>query len=103
MTLLFKETAIEDILASQRYIDGPLHNSGAAKKLTRMIYDAAVLLCDNPYMGAPLNGKYEIGTDLRYLIVAKHLLFYRVSGDSVTATRVLDGRQDYMAILLSEL
>ena len=99
MKIEFKETAVEDILHAQRYISEQLHSPSAAKKLASAIYDAAMLLCDNPFMGAPLSGKYELDTDLRYFIVAKHLIFYRVSGERITVIRVLDGRQDYMSVL----
>lgn len=50
-------------------------------------------------MGTPLNTRYDIETDLRYLLVAKRLIFYRVREDRIEVTRVLDGRQDYLAIL----
>lgn len=51
-------------------------------------------------MGAELSEKYDVDTDLRYLIVSKHLVFYRVVNEEhIEVTRVLDGRQDYMAIL----
>ena len=59
-----------------------------------------MLLADNPYMGAALAGKYPVETDLRFLIVSKHLVFYRVVDDKhIEVTRVLDGRQNYLSIL----
>ena len=100
MKVLFKKTAIDDILASSSYIADHLRNKSAAKKLSEAIYHAAMLLEDNPYMGAALSGKHPVETDLRYLIVSKHLVFYRiVNGEHIEVTRVLDGRQDYMSIL----
>lgn len=102
MKILYKETAVEDILSAESYISHELHNRRAAKKLTRTLYNAISLLAENPYMGAALNGKYEIDSDLRYLIVSKQLVFYRVvNGEHIEVTRVLDGHQDYMAILFS--
>lgn len=99
MKVYFKKTALDDILAAESYIAQKLHNKPAAKKLTAAVFHAAELLADNPYMGAPLSGKYEVETDLRFLIVAKQLVFYRVVDEHIEVTRVLDGRQDYMAIL----
>lgn len=100
MKVLFKKTAIEDIQASESFIAEKLHNKTAAKKLTAMIFNAAMLLEENPYMGASLAAKFPVETDLRFLIVSKHLIFYRVVGDDhIEVTRVLDGRQDYLSIL----
>lgn len=100
MKVFFKKTAIDDILASESYITEKLHNKTAAKKLSATIFNAAMLLADNPYMGAALAGKYPVETDLRFLIVSKHLVFYRVVDDKhIEVTRVLDGRQNYLSIL----
>ena len=101
MRVLYKKTALDDIQETEQYITKELHNKTAAKKLTRMIVQTVSLLTANPYMGTPLNSKYEVDTDIRFLIVAKQLVFYRVneSEQSVEITRVIDGRQDYMAIL----
>ena len=100
MKVFFKKTAVDDIRASASYVADKLHNKPAAKKLTASIFHAAMLLADNPYMGAELAGKYPVDSDLRFLIVSKHLIFYRVADDQhIEVTRVLDGRQDYMTIL----
>ena len=100
MKVLFKKTALDDMQATQRYISETLGNGAAAKKLTRRIYDAIMLLADNPYMGTELCRKFAVETDLRFLVVAKQLVFYRVVADNhIEVTRVLDGRQDYMALL----
>ena len=99
MKLIFKETAVDDILSSQRYIANQLHNPAAAEKLAYEIYNAALLICENPYMGARLSEKYELDTDMRYFTVARHLIFYRVTDERICVLRVIDGRQDYLSIL----
>ena len=100
MRVLFKKTAIDDINASAGYIADNLHNKASAQKLSETIYRTAMMLSDSPYLGARLSGKYDVETDLRYLIVSKHLIFYRVVNEEhIEVTRVLDGRQDYMSIL----
>lgn len=99
MRLAFKETAIEDIRSTEEYIANRLHNKTAAKALVRRVFDAALLLKENPFMGAELSGRFEVDSDLRYLVAAKQLIFYRVRGDVIEITRVLDGRQDYLSIL----
>ena len=101
MKVLFKKTALDDMQATQRYISETLGNGAAAKKLTRRIYDAIMLLEDNPYMGTELSRKFAVETDLRCLVVAKQLVFYRVvEDDHIEVTRVLNGRQDYIALLI---
>ena len=100
MKVRYKKTAIEDIQATEEYIRSVLHNSSAAKKLTGRIVQAVSLLADNPYMGTPLSSRFDVDTDLRYLLVSDQLIFYRVvEGSHVEVTRVLNGRQDYISIL----
>ena len=81
MKVLFKKTALDDMQATERYISETLVNGAAAKKLTRRVYDAIMLLADNPYMGTELCRKFAVETDLRFLVVAKQLVFYRVVDD----------------------
>lgn len=80
-----------------------MKNKKAAHKLVAAILQAVSLLANNPQMGAPLQGKYDVDADLRFLIVAKQLVFYRIVDDEhISIVRVLDGRQDYMALLFGD-
>lgn len=100
MKIAYKKTALNDIQQTQQYIAKELHSPKAAKSLTERIFHDISQLSQNPYMGVPLNSKYEVDTDIRILIVSKQLVFYRVVGDCrVEIIRVLDGRQDYLALL----
>lgn len=100
MKILYKKTALTDMQETQRYISETLHNKKAARQLTERIVREVSQLSANPFMGVPLNSKYEVDSDIRVLIVAKQLVFYRVIPDShIEILRVLDGRQDYLAIL----
>lgn len=100
MKIVYKKTAIDDIQKTQQYIAKELHNPKAAKNLTARILREVSQLSQNPHMGVPLNSKYDVDTDIRILIVAKQLIFYRAAEDGgVEIIRVLDGRQDYLAIL----
>lgn len=100
MKLTFKKTAIDNILSMADYIRDTLGNPAAAQKLKRQLFSAAELLPDNPYMGEELSGKFGLDTDLRFLIVRKQIIFYRViEPDRAEVTRVLDGRQDYLSLL----
>lgn len=75
MKVLFKKTALDDMQATERYISETPGNGTAAKKLTRRVYDAIMLLVDNPYMGTELSRKFSVETDLRFLVMAKQLVF----------------------------
>lgn len=100
MRILYKKTALDDIQRTQQYIAKELHNPKAAENLTERIVREVSRLAKNPYMDVPLNSKYDVDTDIRILIVAKQLVFYRVAEDCrIEVIRVLDGRQDYLAIL----
>ena len=80
MKVRYKRTAIEDIQETEHYIRS--------------------VLGENPYMGTPLSSRFEVETDLRYLLVSEQLIFYRVVEDqTVEVIRVLNGRQDYLSIL----
>ena len=103
MNITYKGIALRDIEEKRDYIANTLKNGAAAQKLVTSILHAVSLLADNPRMGTPLSSKYEVDTDLRYVIVAKQLIFYRIVDDAyISVTRVLDGRQEYMAILFQE-
>ena len=102
MRVSYKRAAVKDMEATRDYIAGQLKNPKAAKKLmTALLLKAISLLADNPYMGAALAEKFEIATDVRYFVVSKQLIFYRVDGenDTVEILRVLDGRTDYLSVL----
>ena len=90
MRVSYKRAAVKDMEATRDYIAGQLKNPKAIS-----------LLADNPYMGAALAEKFEIATDVRYFVVSKQLIFYRVDGenDTVEILRVLDGRTDYLSVL----
>ena len=67
MRIKFKKTAVEDMRATERYIREQLNNPSAAAKLTRRVYDAIMLLEDNPFMGTELCSRYAVDTDIRFL------------------------------------
>jgi len=51
-------------------------------------------------MGAALNSRFDVDSDLRFLVVSKQLIFYQiVDDDLISIVRILDGRRDYLPIL----
>lgn len=100
MNITYKSAALRDIQQKRDYIGNILSNKQAARKLTESILRAVSLLAENPRMGVPLRSRYEVDSDLRFLIVSKQLVFYRIEDETqISVVRILDGRQDYMAIL----
>lgn len=100
MRIEYKRTALRDISKTHDYIQDVLKNRKAAQKLVNSILQAVSLLKDNPEMGTRLDSKYDVDTDIRFVVVVKQLIFYQITNaDLISIIRVLDGRQDYMALL----
>ena len=98
--IIYKHQAVLDIRQTQEYIAQTLGNKKAAQKLVASILKAISLLEENPMMGVSMGAKFEIKTSIRFFVVAKHLVFYEISEDNMLSIlRVLDGQQDYLAIL----
>ena len=101
MKLKYRPAAISDIENTCGYIRYHLKNPQAASKLKSRILYGASLLKDSPYMGIPLDSKYDgLETNIRFLVVSKQLIFYEVYDDIIEVIRVLDGRTDYLTYLL---
>lgn len=100
MKIKYTPASISDIQSSSDYIRDNLKNPKAAVSLKTTIVRSIALLKDNPYMGTPLSSKLDgLDTDIRFLVVSKHLVFYEVNGELIEIIRVLDGRTDYLAML----
>ena len=66
MTLKYRPAAIADIQNVCGYIRDKLKNPKAANNLKSRILCGASLLKDSPYMGTPLDSRYEgLETDLQ--------------------------------------
>lgn len=99
MKIVYNKLAIEDIQNTQNYIIDNFHDETSAKKVTLRIFDTVSLLSDNPHMGARLGDKFDVETNMRFLIIQKHIVFYEIFDDEIEIFRVLDSRQDYLSIL----
>lgn len=99
MKIIYNKKAIDDLQRMEQYIICQFQNEKAAKQITRNIVNTVSLLADNPFMGAKLSDKFGIETKLRFLIVAKQIVFYKTDERSIEIIRVLDSRQDYLSIL----
>lgn len=100
MKLQYRPAAISDIGKASDYIDDVLKNRSAANRLKSKILAGVSLLKDNPYMGTPLSSRYDgVPEDIRFLVISKQLVFYKVTETGIEVIRVLDGRTDYLVHL----
>ena len=99
MKIIYKKTAIDDLLNTENYIINQFHNDQAAKKIKKNIVDRISLLKDNPFLGPKMSDRFNIDTPLRYLVVSKQLVFYNINEDDIEIVRILDSRQDYLSLL----
>ena len=99
MRIIYKKSAIDDLLNTENYIINQFHNDQVAKKFKTNIVDTISLLKDNPYLGPKMSDRFNIDTPLRYLIVSKQIVFYDINEDNIEIIRILDSRQDYLSLL----
>ena len=100
MKLIYRAAAVEDVEQTFNYIRDKLNNPSAAESFRRRVVQAVSLLKENPYMGTPLGGRYDgLETNIRFLIVSRHLIFYEVHDNMIELIRILDGRTDYLTYL----
>lgn len=100
MNLEFAPEALNDIQRTRLYISKKLKNPTAAQRIVNMIFQECERLKVFPDSGAALASKITCDSGFRYIVCEKWLAFYQVNGSTVKIVRVLDGRTDYMQILL---
>ena len=84
------------------YIVLELQNRSAAERVIDHIMNAVDPLKNFAEMGSPLSSIADVGTDYRFLVIGKSMVFYRVQGCDVYIDRVLYGRSDYMSSLFKD-
>ena len=100
MRIEYKRTTLLDLQQTRDYIANTLKNKPAAQKLVSSVLHGVSLLANNPRMGTALNRRFDVDSDLRFIVVSKQLVFYQiVYEDLLSIVRILDGRRDYLSIL----
>ena len=99
MQIIYKKTAIDDLLNTENYIITQFNNKQAAQKIKNTIVNTIALLKDNPYLDPKMSDRFNMDTSLRYLVVSKQLVFYNIKNDNIEIIRILDSRQDYLSLL----
>ena len=99
MQIIYKRTAIDDLLNIESYIISQFNNKQAAQKLKSTLVNTIALLKDNPYLGPKMSDWFNVDTPLRYFVISKQLVFYNIKNDNIEIIRILDSRQDYLSLL----
>lgn len=102
MTIRYTPEAMRDIQGIRYYISKVLHNPSAAKRISKVILDACSSLKRHPLLGASVEKRLGIPSELRYLLCEHYIVFYRVDEKTISIARVMDGQQDYLRILFDE-
>lgn len=84
----------------KKYIRDEYRNPAAANRIADKIVKKYKLLKTSPYIGTSLNAVSAIESDYRYLVCGRYIIFYRILEDFAEVSRVIDGRRDYMRVLL---
>lgn len=100
MILRFTPEAIADLQEMKTYISKTLHNAKAANRITKSILDSCASLKAFPQSGTMLEVLTGQPSDVRYIVAENYLIFYRVEDGYIMVARILDGRTDYLRILL---
>lgn len=89
-----------DLQAIDFYISKELKNPTAAKGVIRRITEDLRVLTQFENAGPSLQEKTGYPTALRFLVCGDYIAFYKIDGNTVSVARILNGRQDYLRILL---
>lgn len=102
MKIVYTPKAREDLRSIKKYIKDELLNPTAANNITNRIAKGCSNLKDNPFMGIALKSKFNIDTDIRFLIISNHLAFYKIHDNVIMIIRILDSRTNYLPILFQD-
>lgn len=100
MILRYTPEAIADLTDTKTYISKTLHNAKAANRITKSILESCTSLKAFPQSGTMLEVLTGQPSDIRYIVAENHLIFYRVEDGYILVARILDGRTDYLKVLL---
>lgn len=92
--VVYSNIANMDLVAIHDYIAE--HNRAAAFKVLMRIREACRSLGSMPFTGSACD---ELQANLRFRVVGKYVIYYRVTNDIVWIQRVLHGSQDAQRLL----
>lgn len=102
MELVYSPQSKQDLLEIKTYIANDLSSPQAATNVTSKIIKSCSNLKEFPDLGAELKNKFDVDTDIRYLISSNYIAFYRHDADTVRIIRIIDSRTNYMQYLFGK-
>ena len=100
MKLRFTPRAMNDLTAIRRFIRDEYGNPKAAKCVTDRILAQCTNLNQFPQSGTALSARFEIDTNVRYLVCEGYMIFYRIEGEFVSVGAVIHRKTDYLDTLV---
>ena len=89
MRLIFSRAAVLDLVRLREFI--AMHNTGAAKRVSRRLLGAIKNLVSNPQIGRPVP---DLPGEVRELIFGKYISRYEVRTHSLYMLRIWHGKED---------
>ena len=99
MKLRFTPRAMNDMMEIRRFIREDYGNPKAARRILDSIFPQCASLKQFPQSGTALSARFDVDTDVRYLVCDGYMIFYRVEGEFVSVGAVLHGSTDYLRVL----
>lgn len=102
MKLVYSPQARKDLLEIKKYIAVNLVSPQAADNVVSKILKSCSNLKEFPCLGAELKNKFDVNTDIRYLVSSNYIILYRYENDEIKVIRIRDARTNYLQLLFEE-
>lgn len=102
MKLVFSPQSRKDLREIKSYIAISLSSPQAAENIVSKILKSCLSLKSFPNLGAEMKNKFDVDTDMRYLISSNYIVFYRKDNDTIKIIRILDARINYIKYLFDD-
>lgn len=102
MKLVFSPQSRKDLTQIKNYISTSLSSPHAAENITSKILKSCLNLKTFPNLGAEMKNKFDVDTDMRYLISSNYIVFYKNDNDTIKIIRILYARINYIKYLFDD-
>ena len=102
MRLRYTPRAIANLTDIRNFIRDEYKNPKAAKRILDSILAQCANLKRFPQSGTALSARFDVDTDLRYLVCEGYLIFYRIEEEYVSIGAVFHGKTDYLHVLFGK-
>ena len=97
--LIVSPEAARDLEGIRQYIAFELKNKSSALRVVHGITKDLRILQRYAEAGPSVEALTGYPTDLRLLVCGQYIALYRVEGNTVSVTRILYSKQDYLRVL----